>query len=830
MLIDALTYDLGHAIRVVAKQRTVAVIVVGTLALGIGANTAIFSLVDAVLLRPLPYPHADRIVGLWERRPTGERNALTTLNYLDYAQARSFESVAATTGCCGDVTLDDGAAPILVGPARVSPAYFDVLGIPAALGRTLRTGDDVPGRDRVVVISHTLWASRFGSDATLVGRSIRLDGEPYTVVGVMPPNSPFDRGSIWLPLTFGPDRMTRGSHWLLTVTGGALARLKPNVTIERARSELNAIAARIAHDHPDTNKDWGVVVEPYASAVVGADLRQSLYLLFAAVGAVLMIACANLANVMLARGLEREREIAIRLALGATRRRLVRQFLIESVLLSGVAGLVGLTVGYIAAGVLYALITNLPLNPALPPLLMPKEAVVALDQRLVLFTLAVSLGCSMAFGLAPAIAMIRKTRVDTCLGRRAASSRVGHWNVRRALIVTEVALACVLLTAAGVLVRSFVNLQHAETGFDATNVLTARLPLREHRFANGDQLRIFAATLLEKLRSLPGVRDVAISDGRPLQGGPTGEFIEIEGHPISDRALWPVVHFKVVTPSYFRALRLMVRRGRALTELDRADSPLVVVINETLARRFFPNEDPVGRHVLMGHRDVSLMQSGEFGGGIVPWEVVGVIADERLTPFADTRDPSAVYVAFEQSPTTWMNLLVRTSFEPQRIEPALRQAIAAVDREQVVTDVKTVAELKSDAMIADQLRSELVGLLAAVALLLSSIGTYGVVAQMVVQRQHELGIRAALGASAPRLMILVLRDGMALTLIGIVAGMVASRGASRLVATFVYGVSGVDWSVSVVSVCALTLVAAVACYMPALRAMRTDPVEALRSE
>jgi putative ABC transport system permease protein len=827
MLTDALTYDVRHAIRFVAKQRAVAAVVFVTLALGISANTAIFSLVDAVLLRPLPYPHADRIVSLWERRPTGQRNAMSTLNYLDYAQAASiFESVAATTGCCGDVTLGEGTAPLLLGPARVSPAYFDILGIPAALGRTLRPGDDVPGRDRVVVISHTLWVSRFGSDPTLVGRSIRLDSEPYTVVGVMPANSPFDRRSIWLPLTFGPERMTRGSHWLLTVTGGALARLRPDVTIDQARAELNTLAARIARDHPDTNKDWGVVVEPYASAVVGADLRQSLYLLFAAVGAVLLIACVNLANVMLARGLEREREIAVRLALGATRGRLMQQFLVESLVLSGAAGVAGLAVGFVAAGALYALITNLPINPALPPLLMPPEAVVALDRRVLLFTLAISLGCGIAFGLAPAIAVIRATRLDAGLARRAAST-VGHQRVRRGLIVAEVALACVLLTAAGLLARSFVNLQRAETGFDGTNVLTARLPLREHRYANAEELRAFTGAVIARVASLPGVRDVAISDGRPMQGSPTGEFIEIEGHPIADRALRPVVNFKVVTPGYFRALRLGVRPGRALSDLDRDGTPLVVVINESMARRFFPNQNPVGRHVLMSHRDVSLTQAG---GRIVPWEVVGVMVDERQTPFADKRDQSAVYVAFDQSPTTWVNIIVRTSLEPRRIEPALRQAITAVDRDQVVADVRTVNELKSDAMLADQLRSALVGLLAGVALLLSSIGIYGVITQMVVQRRHELGIRAALGASAVRLMVLVLRDGMALTVIGIAAGMAASRGTGRLVATFLYGVSGTDWGVSLVSVCTLTLVATIACYVPAREATQIDPVAALRSE
>ncbi len=384
-----------------------------------------------------------------------------------------------------------------------------------------------------------------------------------------------------------------------------------------------------------------------------------------------------------------------------------------------------------------------------------------------------------------------------------------------------------LLTEAGLLVRSFVNLQRAQTGFDGTNVLTAGIPVRERRFANADAQRAFVHQVLASVQALPGVREVAVADGRPMRGSPTGEFIEIVGHPIADPALRPVVHFKVVTPGYFRALRLTLRRGRALSELDRNEAPLAVVINESLARRYLPDEDPIGQHVLMNRRDISLTQPGT---GIVPWEIVGVIADERQTPFGDTRDASTIYVANDQSPTTWLNLIVRTSVEPKSIEPALRQALTTVDRDAVPTDVKTVDELKSDSMVGDELRSSLLGLLAAAALLLAAIGIYGVIAQVVLQRRHELGIRAALGATATRLVVLIVRDGMALTLVGAAIGAAASHGAATLVASFLFGVNGTDWTVLGLSIGALTLVAAIACYIPARDATRIDPLDALRSE
>jgi putative ABC transport system permease protein len=486
----------------------------------------------------------------------------------------------------------------------------------------------------------------------------------------MPENSPFDRTytQIWLPLAFGPDRMNRRFHWLLSLTGGALALLKPGVTLDRARAEMETIAARLSVAYPNTNKGWSAVVEPYASVVVGKDLRQSLSLLFGAVGMVLLIGCVNLANVMLARGLAREREVAVRLALGAGRVRLVRQFLSESVLLSLAGGLLGLIVGYVTTGTLRAALIGLPLNPS-GPNFIPAEAVIGLDPRVFIFTVALSIVCGVGFGLAPAMATVRTSHPDAISIGGRATATVAHRRLRSALIVAEVALAFILLSGAGLLIRSFFKMREADTGFDATNVLTAEISTREHRFASAGQLHAFMRQIMTNVGALPGVTDVAFTNGMPLQGTPTRTFFQIAGHALVDRALRPLSDYKVVSPAYFRALGLRLRRGRTLSDLDREDTRLVAVINETMARMYFANEEPVGQRLVM--------ETPQFGGTQVmgpdvPWEVVGVIADERLTPFDDKREHPAVYVTNEQSPAAgFAGLVLRASFDPLRMEEAL---------------------------------------------------------------------------------------------------------------------------------------------------------------
>jgi putative ABC transport system permease protein len=828
-VVEATAQDVRYATRMLRKNPGVTIVALLTFTLGIGANTAIFSLVKAILLTPLPYADADRIVGIWEKRPSGDRNAMSTLNYLDYAnQSAVFEHIAATTGCCSLVTLNNDAAPIQLRALRVSSPYFDILGANAALGRTFVAGDDQPGRDHVVVLSHALWSSQFGADTALIGRPIRLDAEPYTVVGVMPANSPFDRTwtQLWLPLSFRPDRMNRNMHWLLSPTGGALALLKPGITLARARAEMNAISARLAADHPNSNAGWGVEVEPYAAIIVGKDLQQSLYVLFAAVVMVLFIGCVNLANVMLARDVARAHEVAVRLALGARRGRLIRQFLTEALLLSLLGGLLGLVVGYAATAALRTALLELPLNPSMPPNSVPAEAIIGIDRHVLIFTLTLSLFSGIVFGLAPAIAATRGTGTRFTGAWRKANAHVVHRRLRSTLIVTEVALTFVLLTGAGLLIRSVVKMRQADPGFNATNVMTVGLPIRENRFSDPQQLNVYLHQVVTTLESLPGVRDVALTDGFPFQGVPTGRLFQIVGQPFVERARRPVCDFKTVSPSYFRALNLRVRKGRGLSDHDRDGSPLVTVINETMARIYFLNEDPVGQHILM---EQVLPGMTQFGPQEVPWEVVGVIADERLTPFADKREHAAVYVTNEQNPTTFAAVVVSTAFDPSRIQEPIRKAVLAIDRDQA-TDMKTLDQLKSESMASDRQRSSLVGLFAAVALLLSAIGIYGVISCVVVQRTHEIGIRAALGASPGELRRLILRHGMALTGMGLTLGFAAALGLTRLLSTFLFGVRSSDPITLSATVGILAGVAVTACYIPARQVTRIDPLIALRYE
>jgi putative ABC transport system permease protein len=817
--------DLRYALRGFAKAPGVPLVALVTLAVGIGANTGIVSAVNAVLLTPPPYPAADRLVAIWERLPTGELNAMTTRNYLAYAnQPTVFERVAATTMCCGGVTLTQNGTPVFLGVFRVGSSYFDMLGATAAIGRTFVAGDDQPGQDHVVVVSHALWVDQFGSDAALIGRSIRLDGEPYTVIGVMPANGPFARfgAQVWLPLAFGADRLRRTDHWLLSRTGAALGLLKPGVTLQRARAEMNVVSARLAVTYPDTNTGWGVAVEPLA-AVIERDVRPSLYLLLAAVALALLLACVNLANMLLARGIAREQELAIRVALGAGRGRIVRQFLTEAILLSVSGGVLGIGLAYVFLPTLTGM---------LPPQTLPPEALVTIDTRVLLFAATLSVVVGLVCGVAPAVWATRTTRMSTD-GHRRASNRDGYRRVRAVLVVVEIALASLLLSGASLLMHSFFNMWYADAGFQTTNLLTGYLPIRDTRFSSPEQLTVYLRQIDDRIRAVPGIEDVAFSDGLPFQGVPSGMLFQVQGHPVVDRARRPICFFKVVSAPYFRELGLRVRQGRGLGERDGSGSSYVTVINETMARRYFPGENPVGQHLLM-----QLTRPGT--NEEISWEIVGVIANEQLLPFADKRDLGAVYVPLEQSVRTTVTghpnlpsaigMIVHTTMDPTRAQASVRHAVFTVDKDQSLIEVKTVDQLKSESMAAERLRSTLVSLFAMMAVFLAAIGLYGVLAYTVVQRTHELGIRAALGASPAQQLELILRRGLTLTGAGLLLGLAAALGLGRLLAAFLFRVEPSDPTTLVETMSLLAGVAVLACYIPARRAAKIDPAVALRSE
>jgi len=787
------------------------IVAVLTLALGIGANSAIFSFVDAALLKPLPYEHPERILQIWEKPPGGGNNVVSAMNFLDWQrQTTSVEAMTASTG--GSLTLTGQGEPVLLRSGRVSAGYFDVFAVKPFLGRTFAPDEDTPGKEHVVVLSHRLWAAQFGSDPGIVGKSLTLNGEPYTVIGVMPARSAFDRAfnQLWRPLAFKSSERTRNFHWLAVV-----ARLKPGVTIEAARSELDAIGARIAVDYPDSNKGWGVSTLRYMDIVVGQQLQRSLYVLLAAVGMLLLIGCANVANLVLARGTAREREVAVRAALGAGRGRLVRQFLAENLLLAIVGGLFGIALGY---GLMVWL------KYMLPPFYLPAAINVEMDLRVLAFTFALAVTTGIVFGLAPALSA---TKLDLAgamkEGGRGAAGDSGRRRLRSALVVVEVALAFILLTGGGLLVRSFFQMMQVELGFNPTNVLTLRLPIANDRFPDSSQLSAYVRQLVSRINAVPGVTGAASTDSLPLEGFSNGMPFLIAGRDQVDRANRQACGFKMVHADYFRVLGIQVIKGRGLTDRDVKGTPPVAVINQSFVKRFMADKDPIGQRLLIQ----DIIPGQPQLGAEIPWEIVGVIADERTSTLEGTVRPG-VYVPIEQSPSTSVNVVVRSAIEPGSLSRAITEAVHEIERSQVVSDVRTLDQMKSTSVASTRLRTTLLAVFAALALLLSAIGIYGVISYTVAQRTHELGVRAALGASATALIGMVVRNGMTLTLIGLILGFAGAIGLTRLLGTLLFGVGPRDPITLGGSAAILAVVALLACLVPARRAARMDPLAALR--
>jgi len=803
-----------YAIRTLRRSPGFTIIALPTLALGIGANTAIFSFVNGVLLKPLPYRDPQGIVLVWEKPPGDYRNGISTLNFLDWKNQNTVFEHMAAVNFGGSVTLTGSGQPEELQGARVSASYFDIFGVHAVLGRTFLPDEDQLGKSQVVILSHRLWENRFGADPSIVGRTLTLSGKTRTVIGVLPAHSPFDRSyaQLWMPLAFEPRDMTRDYHWLLS-----FARLKPGVTLEKAQAAMDAIGARIAEAYPESNKGWGVTVERFEDRIVDGQLRTSLLVLQAAVGAILLIGCANLANLTLARGAAREREIAVRASLGAGSWRLIRQLLTENLLVAAAGGALGLALGY-------AMIRGL--IRLAPPFSLPSEADVSIDPNILLFTLAVSLVTALLFGLAPAI---HATRVDPASsmkeGGRSATIGAGRARLRSALIVTEVALAFVLLVGAGLLVGSFFRMLQVDTGFTSANVITARLPIARDRFAHPEQLLQYVRLLDGSLRAAPGVRDVAFSNVLPMQGWGDGMPFLIAGRAFVDRANRRACFYKRVTSSYFRTLDIHLLRGRTFNGHDSQGGAPVTVINEEMAKRYFKGEDPLGKRILI--QEILYGQPGL--GPEIPWEVVGIVDDEQTGSLADTKSPG-VYVTFDQSPTNDVSMVLRGSLDPRTLTSAINAAVHEIDKDQSIADLATLEQIKSGTVASDRMQTMLLAIFAALALLLAAIGIYGVISYSVTQRTHELGIRAALGASRGSLLAMVIRRGMRWTLIGLAIGVAGALALTRLLGSLLFGISPRDPVTLIVVAAVLSAVALLACYIPARRAAGVDPMVALRYE
>jgi len=805
--------DLQYACRTLLKSPGFTIVSLLTLAIGIGANTAIFSFVDSALLKPLPYPDADRIVRVLEKPPGYPKNAISTLTFLDWqSQNTVFDYMAAQDA--EPLTLTGFGEPVQLRGGHASAHYFDILGVRAALGRTFAADEDQRGKEHVAVLSHALWTSQFGADPKWIGRTIQLNSEPYTIVGVLPEGGAFDRSynEIWTPLAFLPENMTRNYHWFESV-----AKLKRGVSLQQARAQMNTIGARIAQENPDSNKGWGVVVERFEDVIVDSDLRLSLYVLLAAVGMVLLIGCVNLANLMLLRGAARAREVALRSALGASRARLVRQFLTEAVLLSLTGGMLGIGLGYA---------TMAALKSAIPPYTLPAEVNVTMDGRVLSFALALSVFTGILFGLAPALGATRSNlAISLKEGGRGTIGGARH-KLRAALVVAEVAIAFVLLTGAGLLIRSFFQMQQADLGVDTTNILTAQLPLSDKAYTDPIRLNSYLRELIRNLQALPGVRDAAFASMLPMRGWGYGLPFQIVGQPVVDRAHRDGCFFKMVTASYFQAVGMRLRMGRGLSDRDLAGTPPVTVVNETMVRKYFPNQDPVGQRILVQQIIPGKTQLGPE----IPWEVVGVVADERVISLDNKHESPGMYVTNEQSPVYFGGLVLRAAINPASLEKALRSAVQEVNRDQPLTDVKTLERIKAETMAGDQLRSLLLGVFAALALLLSAVGIYGVISYSVAERTNEIGIRAALGASRGNLLGLILRQGIWMTGLGLAIGIPSALALTRLLATLLFGVGAWD-VVTIGSVTGvLVFVGLLACWVPARRATKVDPMVALRYE
>lgn len=810
---DNLLKDIRYGFRSLLKQPGFTAIVIGTLALGIGASTAIFSVVNSVMLRRLPYRNADRIVAIQELNAEGRQGQVTGPNFLDWrAQNTVFEHLAAIKITNVNLAVADQAERIDL--AQTSANFFDVFGVGPQLGRLFVTGDEQAGHAPVVVLSDSLWRRRFSSDPGIIGRQVSLDGANYTAVGVAPAGFQYPgKTEAWLPpLKLAPEinpgiepTQRRGMGYLF-----AVALLKPGVSVAQAGSEMETITSRLRQQYPESNNQRFNRVVSLQQHLVGKS-DTMLWLLFGAVMFVLLIACANVANLLLASAAGRSKEMAIRAALGASRFRVMRQLLTESTMLALAGGALGL---FLSSYGIIAITKLLPKD-------FPRLNEIGMDWRVFGFTLGVSLLTGFLFGFAPALHLSRADVQETMKDNtRGAAGGARQTRLRQALIIAEVALSVVLLAGAGLLFRSFMRLQSVDAGFTPQQVLTARLSPAGPQFADDNALIRFYDQVLEKTRAIPGVQSAGAINVLPLSLGPTVGF-RIEGRPVVSVDKWPHTNFRNVSPDYFRTMNIPVLKGRAFAPQDDSNAPLRLMINQALAQRDFPGEDPVGKRVTFGSPGPN--DQPEW------FEIIGVTANVRSLELREEAPPE-LYFTSKQNMFQNMAIVVRSTVEPETLAASLRQAVAEVDRSVPVSEVKTMEHIVSESVTQPRFNLFLLAVFGAVALLLSVAGIYGVTAYMVTQRTHELGIRIALGAQVGDVLRMILGQGMAVIGAGIVIGLAAAFGLMRLLKSLLFGVAASDPFTFAAITAVLIAAGLLACYIPARRATKVDPLEALRYE
>jgi putative ABC transport system permease protein len=802
--------DLVFGMRLLWKNPGFTAVAVLALALGIGANTAIFSVVYATLLAPLPYNQPDRIVMVWSKI-NGQRNVTAVGVFLDWQrQQTAFESMAAWTG--RQMSLTTAAQPELVEAEPCSPGFLHVLGQPILLGRDFLPEEGQVGKDLEAILTYRLWQNRFGGDKSIIGQHVRLDGEQYTVVGVLAPGAT-DRvqSELYIPLAFKPEQLNHEFHWLLV-----LARLKPGVTIAQANADMDSVAKRIAEVYPKSNQGWSATVEPLQNDFLERDVRRALWMLLGAVGFVLLIACANVANLLLARGTARQKEIAVRASLGATRAQLFSQFLTESLALAAIGGALGIGLAWALLQVIMAMI---------PQFTLPSEADVRLNIPVLLFTLGATMLAGVLFGCAPALQAARLNLNETLKEGGRGGTSAGKNRVRHVLVLAEFSLALTLLAAAGLAIHSFWNLTHVNMGFKTDHILTFGLPMPTDRLKAPEQISAFYRQLIERVQALPGVTAASVSTGYPVRGTGFGMPFEIVGKPVADRSQRPGAGFNMVTPGYFSTFGIRLSRGRAFTEADANGGMPVAIVNSAFVTKYFPNVDPLTRRISVEQ----LIPGVTNLGPPIDWQIVGVYENVRNGGPRDGGFPE-IDVPFAQSPWPNVSMAVRTASNPESMNKSLAAVIHSVDPDLPMADVKTMDHLLEESLGGERFGAALFGGFAFIALCLAAFGIYGVMSFAVAQRTHEIGLRMALGAGEGQVLGLILREGMTLGLIGLLIGLAGSYGIGRLMRGMWYGIGSMDpVAFSVVAV-VLMLSALLACYVPARRATQVDPMAALRQD
>jgi putative ABC transport system permease protein len=805
-----LLQDVRYGLRILLKDFSFSVTAVVLVALGIGATTTIFSIVNTALLRPLPYAQPEKLVSIQDIDRTNRSNVpVNASDFLDWQTQNHVFAQMAIVNVSPLNYVGDGIPERLRG-AKVSASFMNLLGVKPILGRTFLPEEDKPGHDMVVVISHALWQRNFAGNPSVIGRVVRLGGKQYTVIGVMPEQFDFPgqlraSAELWIPLTVNEElRQARGNH-----SDIAIARLKPGTTLAQAQTEMNVIAARLAQQYPETNTSFDKVSVLPLHELIVSNIRQTLFVLLGAVGCLLIIACANVANLLLVRASIRQREIALRAALGASRSRLVRQLLTESILLSTIGGLLGLLLS----------VGSIQLLKWFGPSDLPRLQEVSLDLPVLGFALFLSVLTGLLFGLAPAL-QVSQGDLNKNLkeGGRSATGGTKRLQLRNLLVIAEIALALLLLTSAGLLVRSFMVLQGVDPGFNPQGLITTKISLAETNYPKSQQQIAFYQNVLDRVRVLPGVKAASMVAAMPMSGSNMMLAFTIKEHPPTKPGEEIASGFNAVSADYFQTMGIPLVRGRNLSAFDREGAPKVAVISASAAKRFFPGENPIGKHLVIGYDIKNNVH-----------EIVGIVGDVHHLSL-DAEGRADIYAPFQQTAFPFMSLVVRSNLNVNSLAPLIRREVLAVDSTQPIGKVNSVEQLIADTVAQPRFQMLLIGLFAGLALILATVGIYGVMAYSVAQRTNELGIRLALGAQPKDVLKMILSQGMLLVSIGLALGLILSLVIGRLLASFLFGISATDAPTFVSVSLMLALAALLACYLPAQKATRVDPMIALRQE